>query len=274
MGRGLSVADTVRLVKRLALTVLVTLAVGYLVICGLLFFAQRKILFPAPTQLAAVREGMERVEIPGGTFLLWKNVKGGGPVVVHFHGNGEQVGSLSWLAEAWAERGVSFAAIEYPGYPGAAGAPSEDSIIEASEAALTHLTGAMKIDRSRLVLEGQSIGTGVAMNLAAKDWGTKLILLSPYTSLPAVAAKAFPWLPTGMLMRDRFDSASRAAGIKVPTWIVHGTADAVIPLELGQSLSKSIAGATFLEVTGAGHNDLWDRESTQEAIFTFVTARR
>ena len=257
--------------KRLALTVLVTLAVGYLVICALLFFAQRKILFPAPTQLAAVRGGIEKVDVPGGTFLLWKSVPGDGPVVVHFHGNGEQVGSLTWLAEAWAEHGVSFAAVEYPGYPGAAGSPSEDSIVEASEAALRHLTGEMKIDRSRLVLEGQSIGTGVAVNMASKGWGTRLVLLSAYTSLPAVGARAFPWLPTSLLMRDRFDSESLAAGLRVPTLIVHGAIDQVIPVALGQALSKAIPGAKFLSVDGAEHNDLWDRASTQEAIFGFVS---
>jgi len=258
---------------RLATTVLVTIAVGYAVISGLLFFAQRRILFPAPTQLSAVPVGMERVEVPGGTFLLWKSVPGDGLVVVHFHGNGEQVGSLSWLAEAWAERGVSFAAVEYPGYPGAPGEASEDSIVEASEAALRHLTGTMKIDRPRLVLEGQSIGTGVAVTMAASGWGTRLVLLSAYTSLPAVAGKAFPWLPTGLLMRDRFDSASRGAGLKIPTLIVHGTKDQIIPFEMGEELSKLIPGAKFLAIDGAAHNDLWDLDSTQEAIFGFVSGQ-
>lgn len=165
---------------------------------------------------------------------------------------------------------MSFVAVEYPGYPGAAGAPSEDSLVEATEAALQHLIGSLRVDRSRLVLEGQSVGTGVAVTMASRGWGTRLVLLSPYTSLPAVAAKAFPFLPTSLLMRDRFDSASKAPGLKLPTLIIHGTKDEVIPFELGESLSKAIPGAKFVPGTGAGHNDLFDREETLAAIFEFV----
>ena len=253
-------------------TLLVVLVTGYLVICALLFFAQRRILFPAPKVLA-VDEGSELVRVPGGTFILWRSVPGTGPVVVHFHGNGEQVAYLANLGEEWRRHGASFAAVEYPGYPGAEGSPSEESIVAAAEAALTHLTGAMKIDRSRIVLEGQSVGTGAAVTLASRGWGVRLVLLSPYTSLPAVAARAFPWLPTGLLMRDRFDSLSRAAEVKVPTLVIHGTEDQVIAFELGRTLGLAIPGTKFLPIEGAGHNDLLAQESTREAIFAFVTGK-
>lgn len=256
----------------MGLMLLGTLVACYLAVCVFLFVVQRSLIFPAPTQAAGVTGALERVEVPGGTFFLWQRVPGDGPVVVHFHGNGEQVAYLSWLSQAWAERGVSFVAVEYPGYPGAGGTPSETGIIDASQAALEHLTGPLKIDRSRLVLEGQSVGTGAAVTLASRGWGTRLVLLSPYTSLPAVAAKALPWLPTGLLMRDRFDSLSRASALKVPTLIIHGTRDSVIPFELGQALAAAIPGAVFLAIEGADHNDLLDRESTLQAIFSFVTA--
>ena len=257
------------MVKRLLRMLLITLAVLYLSICGLLFFMQRKLTFPAPTQLVSV-EHLAKVVVPNATFFLWKQVPGEGPVVVHFHGNGEQVSSLRWLAEAWAAQGVSFVAVEYPGYPGAEGSPSEDALVEAAEAALQHLTGAMKIGRSRLVLVGQSVGTGVAVTMAARGWGTRLLLLSPYTSLPDVGAKMFPFLPTRLLMRDRFDSAARAPGLKVPTLIIHGTNDEVISYSLGEALSRLIPNAKLLTVDGAGHNDLWDRETTLQALFEFV----
>ncbi len=250
-----------------------TLAACYLAVCALMFAVQRKLLFPAPTGLARAYGGLEREEVPGGTFLLWTRVPGEGAVVVHFHGNGEQVGNLGWLAAEWAERGVSFVAVEYPGYPGAAGTPSEESLLQASEAALQHLTGALKIERSRLVLEGQSVGTGVAVTLASRGWGTRLLLISPYTSLPAVGAKAFPWLPVGLLMRDRFDSLSRAPELKVPTLILHGTIDAVVPFELGEALSRAIPGAKFVAVEGAGHNDLFDRDQTLQVMADFVALR-
>jgi uncharacterized protein len=259
-------------VRRLLKLLLITLGTSYLALCVLLFFTQRKLIFPAPVELVTFKDGFQKVAVPNQTFFLWKQVPGDGPVVVHFHGNAEQVGYLGWLALAYESRGVSFVAVEYPGYPGTTGGPSEDGIVEASEAALKHLTTELKIDRSRLVLEGQSVGTGVAVTLAARGWGRRLVLLSPYTSLPDVAAKALPFVPARLLMRDRFDSASRAGELKVPTLIIHGTNDQVIPYALGESLSKLIPGAKLLTVEGGGHNDLWDRESTQQAIFDFVIA--
>lgn len=256
--------------KRLLKLLLVTVGSCYLALCVMLFVVQRKLIFPAPVELFKVSDGMQRVDVPSATFFLWKNVPGDGPVVVHFHGNGEQVGYLGWLAQAWAKRGASFVAVEYPGYPGTEGAPSEEAIVSASEAALQHLSGVLKVDRARLVLEGQSIGTGVAVELAARGWGTKLVLISPYTTLPDVAAKAFWWVPVRLLLRDRFDSASKAPGLKVPTLIVHGTRDEVVPFELGEALSKLIAGAKFVAVEGAHHNDVLDQEAVLAAIFEFV----
>ncbi|MDP3155549.1 MAG: alpha/beta hydrolase [Archangium sp.] len=257
--------------KRLLKLLLISLSGCYLALCVILFVVQRKLIFPAPVELLEVSAGMVRIDVPQATFFLLKKVQGEGPVVVHFHGNGEQVAYLGWLADAWAAQGASFVAVEYPGYPGTEGSPSEEAIVNAGEAALQHLSGVLKIDRSRLVLEGQSVGTGVAVTLASRGWGTKLVLISPYTTLPDVAAEVFPWLPVRLLMRDRFDSASKAPGLKVPTLIVHGTRDEVVPFELGEALSKVIAGAKFVAVEGAHHNDVI--EGVLPAIFDFVVAR-
>lgn len=258
--------------KRMALTLVGTLGAFYLGACVLLFVAQRRLVFPAPSELDN-GHSLERVEIPGGTFALYQLVAGDGPVVVHFHGNAEQVGSLSWLADAWAQRGCSFVAVEYPGYPGAAGSPSEATLLATADAALRHLSGPMQIDRSRLVLQGQSVGTGVAVAMAARGWGWKLVLISPYTSLPDVAARSFRWLAVRLLMRDRFDSSSRAAAITIPTLIIHGTGDEVIPFDLGHELSQRIAGSKFLAVKGAHHNDIWGNPSVLDAVFDFVAGR-
>lgn len=255
--------------KRVVLKLLALFAVLYLGVCVLLFSLQRRLVFPAPTELAKPVD-LERVEIPSGTFVLSRVAPGDGPVVVHFHGNGEQVAHLSWLGQAWAEQGGSFVAVEYPGYPGTSGSPSEEGLLAAADAALVHLTTTLKIDRSRLVLVGQSIGTGVAVAMAARGWGTKLVLLSPYTSLPDVAARSFSWVPVRLLMRDRFDSKALAPKLTVPTLIIHGTEDEVIPFALGQELSTLIRGAKLVAPAGRHHNDLWDDPRVQDAVFEFV----
>lgn len=256
----------------MAVIMLTVFAGGYLALCALLFAAQRSLVFPAPVQRANPVGKSAVVEVPGGTPMLWRAVDGGGPVVVHFHGNGEQIAGLAWLAEAYASAGVSFAAVEYPGYPGAAGSPSEASILAAARAALVHLTGPLGIAKDRLVLEGQSLGSGVAVALAAEGWGRRLVLLTPYTSLPDVAARAFPFFPVRLLMRDRFDSASRAATLSLPVLVVHGTRDEVVPFVLGQALAAKFPNARFLEVPNAGHNDVWDRPPAQAEVFRFVQA--
>ena len=157
------------------------------------------------------------------------------------------------------------------GYPGAPGSPSESSIIWAAEKALEHLTGQMGVGRKRIVLSGQSLGTGVAVRLAASGWGTKLVLLSPYTSMPAVAARGvLRAFPVRLLMRDRFDSELLAARIDRPVLVLHGSLDEIVPVELGRSLSTRFPHARFVEVTGAGHNDLWQHPTTMSEYLDFV----
>jgi uncharacterized protein len=251
------------------MSLVTVIGVGFVVLCGVLFVAQRALLFPAPRDRAHWTGKGELIDVPGGTPMLWRAADTG-PVVVHFHGNGEQIASLGWLGEELAQRGVSFAAVEYPGYPGAAGNPSEESIVGAAERALEHLTTTMGIARERIVLSGQSLGTGVAVTLAAKGWGTKVVLLSPYTSLPDVAARAIPFLPVRLLVRDRFDSGSRAPQVDRPVLVLHGNRDQVIPVDLGEALAAKFPRGRFVEVVGAGHNDLWERSPTWAEYFAFV----
>lgn len=245
-----------------------TLFAVYLGISILVFFAQRRLVFPAPQRQAQAPAWFETVSLPDGGLFLWSDA-GDGPVVVHFHGNAEQAADSAFLARAFREQGVSFAAVEYPGYPGASGSPSESSLVATGEAALRHLSEAMGVSPDRLVLSGQSVGTGVAVTLASKGHGTKLVLLSPYTSLPDVATTVFRWLPLQLLMRDRFDSASKASAVRMPTLVIHGVNDEIIPFALGKRLADALPDAQMVAVEGAGHNDLWGHEETL-SVFEFV----
>jgi uncharacterized protein len=257
-------------VKRGMLVVLSVVVGGYLAICALLALEQRRLVFPAPRTRGELHGASRFVLVPGGTFMLWRDAGPSSPVVVHFHGNGEQVAYRTDLAELFAEQGVSFAAIEYPGYAGAPGAPSEASLLESAQRGLEHLTSTMGVARSRVLLSGQSIGTGVAVAMATRGWGTKLVLLSPYTSLPDVAAGAFPWLPVRLLMRDRFDSEASAPSIAMPVLIAHGTDDAVIPFALGKRLSTRFPQATLVTVPQGHHDDLWSRSEVIDAVLRFT----
>ncbi len=178
----------------------------------------------------------------------------GEPTVVFFHGNGDALVGKVPLLEAMAREGVGVYGVEYPGY-GAASAyrPSEEAIYEDAEAALQRLATELGVPREHTVLMGHSLGTGVAVEMARRGFGARMILVAPFTSIPDVGARLFPAVPVRWILRDRFDSLSKAPGIRHPTLVIHGTADDVVPFELGQRLAATLPRARLLVMEGAGH---------------------
>lgn len=254
-----------RILKLLAVAVVA----GYLVLAGALYSMQRSMLFPAPPDGLNAGDP-RRIDVPGGTHLFVPEALGDGVVLVHFHGNADAVSRLTGLASAWRRAGASFVAVEYPGYGAAPGAPSEKAILEAAETALKFLVEKKGIARDRIVLEGRSLGTGVAVAMAARGWGRRLVLVTPYLSISEVAAPQFPLFPVRLLIRDPFDSSALASQIRIPTLIVHGTHDRVIPFEHGRQLATQITGARFIEVPGADHDDVIDPAPVWNEITQFV----
>lgn len=250
--------------------VLSILGASYVAIAVLAFVAQRSLLFPAPPTAVSPSSASQVIDLPE-TVLLFRAPAPGARVVVHFHGNGEQIAWTEWMADAWQQQGLGFVAVEYPGYGLAKekGAPSEASIVKAAEAAIGWLEG-QGVTRERLIISGQSVGSGVAVELASRGIGQKLVLFTPYTSLPDVAARMLPFLPVKLLMRDRFDSASKAANVKQATLIIHGTSDEVVPFVLGEGLSKLLPNAALVRIEGGHHNDVADRAEVWSALQVFV----
>ncbi|HVK68135.1 MAG TPA: alpha/beta hydrolase [Polyangium sp.] len=253
-----------------------TIVALYLLLCWLLYAAQRRIVFPAPTVGRTPAGAFELLRIDGGTPMLFRPPPARGPVVVYFHGNGEQIADSAWLADLFARAGAGFAAIEYPGYGLARGLgePNEKALFDAAERGIGHLVEHRGIPRDALVLAGQSLGTGVAMEMAARGHGARVLLFCPFTSLPDVGARIFPFLPVRLLLQDRFDSAARAAGVKVPVLVVHGTDDELIPVELGKKLAARLPRGRFMAVAGAHHNDLWHFDEVEAEVVPFVLGER
>ena len=119
------------------------------------------------------------------------------------------------------------------------------------------------IGRDRVALLGISLGTGVAVEMAARDRAAALVLISPYTSIPAVAAAALLFLPARWICPDRFDTLSKAPGLRVPTLVIHGDADEVVPFTMGRQVAAAVSGATMRIVAGGHHNDLFLTEPRQ-----------
>ncbi|MFE8598326.1 alpha/beta hydrolase [Archangium violaceum] len=258
------------------LLVLLTVVIAYVGLCVLVFLNQRHMVFPAPP---GAREpslpGATLLRIPGPksstVFALHVPAPAGAPTVVHFHGNGEQLADGAWLAQRFQEAGLGFYAVEYPGYGLATEqGPSEAGIYVAAETALDHLHQELSVPPERTVLQGQSLGSGVAVEMARRGQGARLVLITPYTSIVDLGARLFSWLPVSLLVRDPFDSAAKAPGLKLPVLIVHGTRDEVIPVDMGQTLGTLFPNATVRLLEGKHHNDVLERSAILQEMMEFA----
>ncbi len=250
----------------------------YAAFCVAAFLGQRKMLYPAPVKgdLPVMDDAKtsETTSSAGRTvYVFHAPAPAGAPTVVHFHGNGEELSDLVPLAWAFRRAGIGFFAAEYPGYGRAkAYEATEQNLYTDAEAALWHLHNTLGVSPESVVLEGQSLGSGVATEMARRGHGVRLVLISPFTSIPDMAAKVVPMLPVGFLMRDRYDNAEKAPSVTIPVLIVHGSADDLIPVSMGHRLGELFPNATTYVVEGGHHNDLFvkDGRLIVDHIATFV----
>lgn len=244
---------------------------GYLALCAALFALQRQLVFPRPAPAPLTERLAKVVHIAGSqpTVAWHLAAPPGAPTVLHFHGNGSQLAHEEWLALRCKERGLGWLGVEYPGYGAAPGEPSEQSVLAAAEGAARWLEQ-RGVARADMALLGQSLGTGPAVYLASRGYGRALVLLTPYTALSDVGARAFPWLPVRLLMRDKMPAGEWAPKVSAPTLVFHGTADQVIPLEIGRGLAGAIGGAELVVLEGVGHDGIWDQPGVTERILEFL----
>jgi len=194
-------------------------------------------------------------------------------VLVHFHNNRETATDALWLARRFADRGLDVVLVEYRGYGQSRGgaAPTEHGLYLDAEAVLDELAR-RGYGPDRVVLWGTSLGSGVAAEMARRGRGAALVLVSAYTSIPELVGDRAHFAPPPLLLPDRFDTASKAADIHIPTLIVHGDADEIVPFWMGERLAASIAGATFLRIPAGKHGDLFAHDEARlvERIASFA----
>jgi fermentation-respiration switch protein FrsA (DUF1100 family) len=175
-------------------------------------------------------------------------------VVLYFHGNG---GALRLRADRFkklAAGGIGLIGVSYRGYGGSTGQPTEAGLIEDARAAYAFAAARYP---GRIAAWGESLGTGVAIALAAEKPVSRLILEAPYSSTVDIAAAQYWFLPVRLLMKDQFRSDLRIARVTAPVLIIHGDADRIIPIQYGQRLFSLIPGKKrMVRFPGGGHNDL------------------
>jgi fermentation-respiration switch protein FrsA (DUF1100 family) len=253
--------------------------IGYFAAVAILYVAQRALLFPIPqtgrTQPASV--GFSQAEehslttADGEKVIVWHvPAQSGHPVVMFFPGNGDFLAGRVDRFRALTADGTGLVALSYRGYAGSTGHPSEQGLLLDAAAAYDFTAARYRADR--IVLWGFSLGSGVAVALAAKRPIGRLVLEAPYTSTVDVAASQFRIVPVRWLMTDQFRSDLRIASVTAPLLIMHGGRDPAISITFGEQLF-ALAGEPkrFVRFPEGGHDNL-DKYGATEAVRQFINS--
>lgn len=262
----LSIAGDINL-RLVAVRAVRILAISWVAIFAIVYFSQRQLMYlptgggtPLPyRQLVGVEVG--QLKAPDGVDLtIWSApAKPGKPTVVYFHGNG---GSLNHCADhfrRFMSEGWGFHAFSYRSFSGSGGRPSETANVSDAILAYDSLR-ARGIVAEDIVLFGQSLGSGVAVQVAAQRPAAALILETPYSSVTDVAADAYWYLPVRLVIADRYESTTHIQKISVPTLILHGTRDDVIGVKFGRKLAAATPEPKrYVEYPDGDHFNLFEQ---------------
>ncbi len=259
-------------------------AAGYLALVGSMYTFQRSILYvpstatPSPAASGVPEMTPVTLETADGLRLMswYRPATGNRATIVYFHGNGGHIGYRGSKARPYLDAGYGMLLVSYRGYGGNPGSPSEDGLYDDGRAALAFLA-AQGVESGDTVFYGESLGTGVAVQIALEQARASkpvaaVVLEAPFTSTVDVGASHYPWAPVRWLMKDRFDSHSKIAGIQAPVLIVHGGRDRVVPIRFGEALyAAAVPPKDSLWIPDAGHNDL-DAFGASEKVLAFLAA--
>jgi fermentation-respiration switch protein FrsA (DUF1100 family) len=251
----------VRSVLRGAVVVAVLLAV---LVASLWAWQRRLVYFPAGGPLPAAADA-----VPGGRDVHLTTADGltlgawfvpgptaDAPAVLVANGNGGHRGMRAPLARALSAAGLAVLLFDYRGFGGNPGSPDEDGLGLDVRAARSYLLGEAGVREDRLLYYGESLGCAVVTELAVEHPPAGLLLRSPFVDLAAVGSEHYPFLPVRSLLRDRYPVAGQIAKVLVPTTVVYGGADTIVP----PAQSRQVADAAArlhrrVEVPRADHND-------------------
>lgn len=257
--------------------ILQVLVVLFVAFCLLLYLFQGKmIFFPQPTALANLSRYADReIRLQHGDVTLtgWffeDRIDADHPLIVYYGGNAEDV-SLNF-ADLDRFAAQSFLFMNYRGYGQSQGRPSEKAFFDDALFIYDQVLASEGIDPSHVVLMGRSLGSGVAVHVAAKRRVGRVILVTPFDSLVNVARSHYPIFPVRWLLRHRFDSAALAPGIAVPALFLTAANDEIVPPRFADNLQGVWGGkATAVRIEGTDHNTIETSPDYWEAVNAFLS---
>lgn len=267
-------------------TIVVVTVGAYAAVVGGMFALQRNLLYvpdtanTTPAASGAPELSVVTMETADGLALnSWFRpaTAAGRPTIVYFQGNAGHLGYRGMRMRPYLDAGFGVFMVGYRGYGGNPGRPTELGLYKDARAALAFLD-ARGVPAADVALYGESLGSAVAVHLAREraDAGepvAAVVLEAPLSSAIDVGAHHYPILPVRLLLKDRFDSATKIAGIQAPLLIVHGTRDRVVPRRFGEMLFNAAAEPKeAVWIADAGHDDL-DRFGIQHVVIRFLGDR-
>lgn len=248
----------------------------FLIYAGLItlvYLNQHRLIYAPPVVRNDIPPGFthvtyqtpDRLELKAG----YLPARDGMPTLLFFHGNASNWQGSAMVTDELAERGYGIFAAEYRGYSGNPGTPSENGLYNDARAAWRFLREDEGLAESDIALIGNSLGSGVAVQLATEVRARALVLISPFDSLEETASRKMRWLPVRTLLQDRYANDEKLPEIGEPILILHGETDSLIALEQAQSLA-SVRDDTVIETYPGWGHELVVHEPIQDRIATFL----
>lgn len=235
---------------------------AYVGLCAVFVLLQRSFIY-YPTPPRGMDDAPLVLETASAELLVACRPHDGPRAVVYFGGNAEDVvATLPWLAATFPDRAAY--ALHYRGYGGSSGRPSEPALRADARAVFEFVHGR----HPDVVVIGRSLGSSLAIQLAAEKPVTRLVLITPFDSILAIAQRAAPFLPMTLLLHDRYESWRYAAGVSCPTTIIVAAEDQLVPPADSERLRAAFRPgvATLLAIPEAGHNSIDGFPAFHEAV--------
>jgi len=253
--------------KSSGMWILSTVILLYIGCCGYLYVAQRSfIYFPTPESRNPAAEDW-RLNLEGATVQVWRLAAEKEDAVIYFGGNAEDVAqNIGQFARIFPDKAIYL--VNYRGYGASTGVPSEAAIVSDAQAIFDHISPV----HSNISIVGRSLGSGVAMFLAATRNAERLALVTPYDSIAKLAQSSFPFFPVSAMLKDRYDSLSHASSISIPTLILIAEQDEFIPMKSSRNLAAALdpSMTTVNIIENATHNTIQNFDQYTRALGKFL----
>ncbi len=265
---------------RMLLTLFSLLAVSYLALVLLIYVGQSRMVYFPDKQLSNTPEifGLDyssvSIATADGETLhgWWVPVPDAKGTVLFFHGNAGNISHRINYLTMFSRLGYNTLLFDYRGYGQSSGTPSESGTYLDAQAAWQHLTVTQKIASEQIVLFGESLGGAVASWLAAREKPGLLVLASTFTSVPALAAQIYPFLPVRWISRFDYNTLESLHSVTCPVFIAHSPQDEIVPFQHGQQLFQAASEPKHFLTLEGGHNNgfIFMQPTWQRALGAFM----